>query len=678
MLSPLARLAANVFAFALVLACATPALAFVGMTTPRLKAEGRHLVDPSGKRIVLHGWMQPAASWFNGYGRNYANPRDFTSDTSVADQNAHLRKVADILSNPAPQLGREHGWYCSFVRFIGDNGGVSNFAPGWDVNGNLANPAQFNGWIDKTLVPYVEYCRSVGLYVVICGNPSVAYPDGNVNRNMTAQYQTNLVNFWTAIASRPAIKAADNVMFEICNEPITIETSFGSGVWGSGSNIYWSALARFMQPVVDAIRNAGCDQMVWIPGLGWQGQYQGFPAYPITGTNIGYAAHIYPAYGSCHDNTALVEKLWASNYKAAADFRPMIVTELMWEPNDGTGYQNLWNASTEGFGLAIKGCMERQGNVSYLVGMTMDVLGNVEKGMANATLPTVQGAQAAFAWFTTYTDTLPPMAKAQAPSRLVNISSRSNVATDASLQVAGFIIEGTANKRVLIRACGAPLAPYGIPDFLENPFLTLFDKDEQVIATNDTWDAQTILSIAKDVGAFDWADGTRDAALLINLAPGAYTAQVAPRECANGVGLIEVYDADGDTSESRLVNISTRSDAKTGTQVQVAGFVVKGEAPLRVLIRGGGPGLDQFKVPGTLADPTITLFDVKGMPLLVNDDWDETSIKPAAEACKAYAWSKGSKDSALVVTLIPGTYTAQVKGKAGTTGIALVEVYEAK
>lgn len=376
--------------------------AYQGMPTPKLHVSGRYLQDPSGKNVLLHGYMQPAASWFNGEGHNFNNPTDFTSTSNVAPALNFYNAAADIFSTTGAQYGRSHGWAASFVRFIGDGGSVSNFAPGWDVNGNLANPAQFNGWINNILVPYINHCAARGLYVVICGNPSVAYPGGDATKNMTYQYQQNLITFWQAVAGNASIKSANNVMFEICNEPIRIETSFGANNWGSGSSGYWAALRNFMQPVVTAIRNTGADNVVWIPGLGYQGEYQGFATYPVTGTNVGYAAHLYPAYGNVHNNASAVQNLWNSNYKPAADFAPMIITEMFWYPNDSSGYNDLFNGTTAGFGNAVKTALDNQGNVSYLVGMIADLLGNINSGLASTTLSSLDGAQASFEWWVTY------------------------------------------------------------------------------------------------------------------------------------------------------------------------------------------------------------------------------------------------------------------------------------
>lgn len=408
--------------------------AYQGMPTPKLHVTGRFLQDPNGKNIRLVGYMQPAASWFNGEGNNYPNPTDYTNPSNVAPALNHFKAVADILSNTAPRYGRSNGWYCSFVRFIGDGNVNPNFAPGWDVNGNLSNPAQFNGWMQNVLVPYINHCRSRGLYVVICGNPSEVFPGGDATKNMTAQYRANLITFWTALASHPGIKSANNVMFEICNEPVAIETSFGANNWGSGNNSYYQALANFMQPIVNAIRAQGADNVIWIPGLGWQGEYAGFATYPVTGANIGYAAHVYPAYGNVHNNATAVANLWNSNYKPAADLKPMLITEMFWFPNNGVGYQDLFNGTTAGFGNAIKSSIDNQGNVSFLVGMVGDLFANLNAGLANTTLSNLEGTQALFSWLPTYTWAA-PTAPVGPANGIYEISPVNN--TNLAMDVAG-------------------------------------------------------------------------------------------------------------------------------------------------------------------------------------------------------------------------------------------------
>jgi hypothetical protein len=214
--------------------------------------------------------------------------------------------------------------------------------------------------------------------------------------------------------------------------------------------------------------------------------------------------------------------------------------------------------------------------------------------------------------------------------------------------------------------------------------LTLY-SGPTFINQNDDWcsDSTVIASIeaeAISTGAFAWARGSKDAALLVTLPPGNYSAQVAGKNGGTGVALIEVYDADEVSSPSRLTGLSSRAETSPGANVVVAGFVVSGANAKKILIRASGPALSQFGVPGLLSDPVLTLFS--GQTILnQNDDWSSDSatapvIEAAAAAAGAFPWVRGSKDAALVVTLPPGAYTSQVLGKNAATGVTLIEVYE--
>ncbi len=270
-------------------------------------------------------------------------------------------------------------------------------------------------------------------------------------------------------------------------------------------------------------------------------------------------------------------------------------------------------------------------------------------------------------------------------NRLVDIATRSQAGAESDSMIAGFVVTGGVPQSVLIRAVGPTLASFGLAGALADSRLTLF-RDSTKIAENDDWglsaDATAIAQAAIRVGAFALPGGSKDAVLLATLAPGAYSAQAsagAAAANARGVALIEVYDA-GETPASaaspRLANISTRGRVGTADDVLVAGIVVGGDAPKRVLIRAIGPGLSAFGLPDTLADTVLRLF--RGTTLMEeNDDWTSSSeLISATKSVGAFALSTGSKDSALLVTLAPGSYTAQVSGARGATGIALVEVYE--
>jgi alpha-amylase len=260
-------------------------------------------------------------------------------------------------------------------------------------------------------------------------------------------------------------------------------------------------------------------------------------------------------------------------------------------------------------------------------------------------------------------------------SRLVNISTRSLVGTDSNQQIAGFVITGTQPKKVLIRAAGPSLNTlFGITNALTDTVLTLKDKDNVTLLTNDDWPA-ALSSDFDAVGAWGWPAGSKDSAMVTTLQPGQYTAMVAGKTSTVGVALVEVFEEDDHSGPSRLANISTRSLVGTGSDNQIAGFVITGSTPKTVVIRASGPGLARFGVPGCIEDPTIALYTSGGIKFLENDNWD-SSIASNFDAVGAWGFDSGSKDAALVTTLQPGGYTVMVANAKSTTGVALIEVFE--
>jgi hypothetical protein len=209
--------------------------------------------------------------------------------------------------------------------------------------------------------------------------------------------------------------------------------------------------------------------------------------------------------------------------------------------------------------------------------------------------------------------------------------------------------------------------------------------DGILIAENDDWSAASnadeVIGVMRRTGAFGLAAPGRDADLLVTLQPGSYTAQV-DSSGGQGVALAEIYDASTSPSAEyqRLVNISTRGFVGSGDDTLIGGFIVTGNAPKRVLVRGVGPTLAQFGVTGALANPRLKIL--QGNTVLVeNDNWGAGANTPAevnaaATATSAFALDANSKDATLLITLAPGVYTAHVSSADASTGIALVEVYE--
>lgn len=269
--------------------------------------------------------------------------------------------------------------------------------------------------------------------------------------------------------------------------------------------------------------------------------------------------------------------------------------------------------------------------------------------------------------------------EASVPGRLINLSVRTTAGTGDQTLIAGFVVAG-GSKQVLVRAIGPTLqSVFGLDGVLTDPQLSIVGSGP--IASNSGWGGTSALSSAfAQVGAFPLATTSRDAALLSPLAAGGYSAQVTSSSGRTGVALVEAYDADPASSTSRFVNLSARTVAGTGDQTLIAGFVISGNVPKTLLIRGVGPGLAAFGVSGVLTNPRLELRTrVNDQDTLVasNAGWGGgAALRTAFTQVGAFELPASSADAALLVSLEPGAYTAQVAGAGNTTGVALVEVYE--
>ncbi|WP_146180143.1 putative Ig domain-containing protein [Opitutus sp. ER46] len=278
-----------------------------------------------------------------------------------------------------------------------------------------------------------------------------------------------------------------------------------------------------------------------------------------------------------------------------------------------------------------------------------------------------------------------------ATDRMVNISSRLKVSKDPSHpSIVGFVVNGTTPKQMLIRAVGPTMSVFGFTNPLPEPRLKLYNAAGVVIASNNGWaDNADVTAAGKTLGAFDLPTGSKDAAMVVTLTPGLYTAIIDSN--GEGTALIEVYDVASNAlvPSKQLVNISTRGYVGTGNDVLIGGFVVSGNQPKRVLIRAVGPSLSKFNVGDLLADPVLNVYDGAGKVIAKNDNWGTpqtvgsaqiaasvADINAAFSATGAFPLDNGTKDAVVIITLDPGSYTAMVSGANGTTGSAMVEIYE--
>jgi hypothetical protein len=255
------------------------------------------------------------------------------------------------------------------------------------------------------------------------------------------------------------------------------------------------------------------------------------------------------------------------------------------------------------------------------------------------------------------------------PTGAVNISTRLFVGTGNNVMIGGFIITGNAPKVVIVRAIGPSL---GIPGALQDPVLELHDSKGSAPVINDNWRTNQE-QIIKDTTIPPTDD--RESAIVIGLDPGNYTAIVSGKNASTGIALVEVYDlgtASLDSgSKAQLAQISTRGNVLQGDNVMIGGFIVSG-ATTKVIVRAIGPSLQNFGITNPLLDPTVELFNGSGTSLALNDDWRSTQEQAIKDTGVP---PTDDRESAIVSSLVPGAYTAIVRGKNTATGVALVEVF---
>jgi hypothetical protein len=255
----------------------------------------------------------------------------------------------------------------------------------------------------------------------------------------------------------------------------------------------------------------------------------------------------------------------------------------------------------------------------------------------------------------------------------------------------GFVINGTRPQRILLRAIGEGLEAFGVTDVAEEPVIavTVLGTSTPLLQTTGGWDssgnAASLIDAMNATGAFALQGGSRDAAVLVDLNPGQYTAVVSDASGMGGTCLIEVYLVDQGrqpSSREKLISLSTRGYAGAGNDALIAGLAVQGTMPKRFLIRGIGPGLSQYGVNGIIGDPEISLVPAGQQSAIAwSGDWS-ADVATAAEiagvssSVGAFALAQGSRDAVMIVDLDPGIYTVLLSPQSGQGGSGLIEVYE--
>lgn len=311
-----------------------------------LHVDGPFLVNAEGRRVNLHGFAQTFSPWFNERGTRW-------SDYDVEGCLRYNKGIIDGIMDA--------GWKMTFVRQHMDP--YWSNTPGKQTTGEGDISAfdfeRFKKYLDEVFVPMAEYAIGKGLYVVM--RPPGVCPE---QISVGGEYHQYLKKVWAHVAQHPKLKDNGAVLFELANEPVHIA--------GADPD---AEISKFMQELVDMMR-AYCNNILLIPGLGWQSNYNSFVKYPIQGRNIGYAVHCYPGwYNSGVEDDVEVEyrdfsRGWNENILPVATKGPVVVTEMDWAPKK---YESSWGKATtgvaggKGFGANFMRIADETCNVSWLL-----------------------------------------------------------------------------------------------------------------------------------------------------------------------------------------------------------------------------------------------------------------------------------------------------------------------
>ncbi len=346
---------------------------------PTLHVEGKWLVDKHGNHVVLHGVMDTPSAWFNGgrWGWSYDN-------TGRQRCLNYFEKIFTGLEKARCNVFRLHlepAWTNDPTNgyvWEGSKGQASDATGEADIS--KFNPTRLNAYLKALYFPLASKAMNHGMFVVM--RPPGVCPQ---NLKVGDYYQQYLMTVWDIVSSNDSIKKyAGQISLELANEPVNLKNRYNQEDK--------KALHDYFQPIVDKIRANGFTGIIWIPGTGWQSNYQSYASYPITGDNIGYAVHDYDGWYGCSDKNLNATNVEQATRSKIVQFRnqvpvvtkyPVIITEVDWSPTKpGTGHYNehgQWVESNYGtwatgrssmWGRCFKGVLDYYKNISMTLSGT--------------------------------------------------------------------------------------------------------------------------------------------------------------------------------------------------------------------------------------------------------------------------------------------------------------------
>jgi hypothetical protein len=254
------------------------------------------------------------------------------------------------------------------------------------------------------------------------------------------------------------------------------------------------------------------------------------------------------------------------------------------------------------------------------------------------------------------------------PGSITNFSTRAHVDKGSNILIGGFIIEGQSPQTVILRGIGPSLSDHGVQGPLRDPELYLF-SGQKLIASNDDW--QSLNDADKIESAGCALEHPNEAALRMRLTPGAYTVHLKGKPGDTGIGIIAIDTDNQMPTNSTQVNISGRALVNEGESLTIGGFIIEGDTPVKVLVRGLGPSLQRHGVENALADPTLTLFS-GNTAIASNNNWKNSANAPAI-AVLAIA-PTDDREAAILTELEPGAYTVHLRGSIGGSGVGIIAI----
>jgi hypothetical protein len=510
--------------------------------------------------------------------------------------------------------------------------------------------------------------------VNIPGATTAPYIISNVSASDAGSYDVIVSNACGSDISSPATLAVHTFSLNPTSQNFGVSGSTGIvNVTSTGSTCSWTAVSKSSFITVNSGSSGTGNGTV------------GFTvaANPNSGQRTGTITIAGKTFSVSQDGTNC-------SYSIAPISKTLSASASTNMVNVTTGAGCAWTATSHNSFLSINSGASGSGNgtVTYTIAANFNTTQRTGTLTIAAQTFTVTQAAAAATPTPTPTPTATPKSTptptpSPKPGLVGNVSTRLPVGTGDNVLIEGFIVQGPvgSTKKIIVRAIGPSLAAFGITDALANPTLEIHDANNATVARNNDWKKTQLGGlITSDQSAAISASQVApsndlESAVIVSLAPGSYTAVVRGLGNTVGTGVVDAYDLSA-ASPARLANISTRGLIQPGDKLMIAGFIIQ-NGPVKAVICAIGPSLTAFGITNALPDTTLQLRNQNGTILIENDNWkvrsDGSSQQAELEATSLQPTN--DLEAALIATIQPGQYTAQVRGKGQASGIGVVQVY---